>query len=271
MCDDIIIINDTPIIKYNVSGKIISVKRDDMISNDIMSPRNSKIRGLDKFLCNLPHRKIGVLDTRIGTSGWAVSYVANKLGNFEVYVFYPRKKSDNITYINNSIEMSEKLGSTIIPLQATRNSIVYSRATKYMSTLGGTMVPMGLALRERVDATAYVSEIISKQYSSIVVCMGSGTTYAGIYKGITENTMLYGISVGMNINKQKRRIESLIDTKLNTENSKLILPENTSYNDSCIFPSPFPCSAYYDRKAWKWLNDNIDILKEPILFWNIGV
>lgn len=33
---------------------------------------------------------------------------------------------------------------------------------------------------------------------------------------------------------------------------------------------PFPSNEFYDRKAWKWLLDNYEKLKAPILFWNIG-
>jgi len=33
---------------------------------------------------------------------------------------------------------------------------------------------------------------------------------------------------------------------------------------------PFPCCRYYDRKAYKWMIDNLQTLKQPVLFWNIG-
>jgi hypothetical protein len=33
---------------------------------------------------------------------------------------------------------------------------------------------------------------------------------------------------------------------------------------------PFPCHKFYDLKAWEWLMENIDKLRPPILFWNIG-
>ena len=33
---------------------------------------------------------------------------------------------------------------------------------------------------------------------------------------------------------------------------------------------PFPCNGTWDRKAWKWLEHNIEKLEGNILFWNIG-
>jgi hypothetical protein len=35
-------------------------------------------------------------------------------------------------------------------------------------------------------------------------------------------------------------------------------------------PCPFPTHPNYDLKAWGYLVEHIDELKEPILFWNIG-
>jgi len=50
---------------------------------------------------------------------------------------------------------------------------------------------------------------------------------------------------------------------------RLIDPE-WEYTQSCDISVPFPCHPYYDRKAWKWLQENKNHLKKPILFWNIG-
>ena len=33
---------------------------------------------------------------------------------------------------------------------------------------------------------------------------------------------------------------------------------------------PFPCNGTWDRKAWWWLEQNIEQLEGDILFWNIG-
>jgi hypothetical protein len=33
---------------------------------------------------------------------------------------------------------------------------------------------------------------------------------------------------------------------------------------------PFPCNRYYDKKAFKWMVDNIDSIIQPVIFWNIG-
>uniref|UniRef100_A0A6M3IKX7 Uncharacterized protein n=1 Tax=viral metagenome TaxID=1070528 RepID=A0A6M3IKX7_9ZZZZ len=42
------------------------------------------------------------------------------------------------------------------------------------------------------------------------------------------------------------------------------------YTDREMIRTGFPCNEYYDRKAYKFIHDNIHKLKKPILFWNIG-
>ena len=36
------------------------------------------------------------------------------------------------------------------------------------------------------------------------------------------------------------------------------------------YETPFPCNEFWDKKAWYWLEQNIDKFKGEILFWNLG-
>jgi len=49
-----------------------------------------------------------------------------------------------------------------------------------------------------------------------------------------------------------------------------IIDAGFEYTDKETFKCPFPCNPYYDRKAWRWLAENINSLAKPLLFWNIG-
>ena len=36
------------------------------------------------------------------------------------------------------------------------------------------------------------------------------------------------------------------------------------------YETPFPCNVNWDKKAWWWLEQNIENIKGKTLFWNIG-
>ena len=42
------------------------------------------------------------------------------------------------------------------------------------------------------------------------------------------------------------------------------------YDEMNFYETPFPCNVNWDKKAWWWLENNIDKLKGKTLFWNIG-
>jgi len=36
------------------------------------------------------------------------------------------------------------------------------------------------------------------------------------------------------------------------------------------YETPFPCNEFWDKKAWYWLEKNIQKFEGEILFWNLG-
>ena len=42
------------------------------------------------------------------------------------------------------------------------------------------------------------------------------------------------------------------------------------YDEMENYETPFPCNINWDKKAWWWLEQNIDKIDGSILFWNIG-
>lgn len=42
------------------------------------------------------------------------------------------------------------------------------------------------------------------------------------------------------------------------------------YDEMDFYETPFPCNPNWDKKAWWWLDNNIDKLNGKTLFWNIG-
>ena len=42
------------------------------------------------------------------------------------------------------------------------------------------------------------------------------------------------------------------------------------YDEMDFYETPFPCNPNWDKKAWWWLENNIEKLNGKTLFWNIG-
>lgn len=265
--------DNTPIEQYIINDRTINVKREDLATS-WPAPSLAKLRGCLKRLEKVKaegYTKIGVLDTRISKSGWGVAYLARELGGLEVHAYFPSIKADN-GILHQQQKMSQELGAILHPMKGGRTAVLYSQAKKEILSLGGYMMPMGLTVEESVVAIASESDTIPSSLlgGDLVVCTGSCMTLSGITKSLASKLhKIYGISAGMNTAKQEKRC-GVAGVQLPT-NVELVLPEGVDYYSQETIDTPFPCSVYYDKKAWRWLVENLDILQDPIIFWNIGV
>jgi len=268
---------DTPIEEYEIKGKTIYVKREDLTTT-FPGPNNSKIRGVLSYLQKLKEQditKVGVLDTKISRAGWIVSYVASNLG-LTVYDFYPKYKDDkNLRFTQI---MAKSFGANLVEQRAGRQSIRYTQAKKFMQSVGGVMLPDMLKLKEAVIENAKVVESMDKELlkGSIIVPTGSATILSGVLAGLCNlgltNTNVYGI-LAANVTPKSRiaNITSLLgELNFRPKPRVKIINAGFEYLTSCNISTPFPSDIYYDKKAWLWLIKNLEKLREPILFWNVG-
>jgi 1-aminocyclopropane-1-carboxylate deaminase/D-cysteine desulfhydrase-like pyridoxal-dependent ACC family enzyme len=265
--------NNTPIEQYIITGRTINVKREDLATS-WPAPSLAKLRGCLKRLEKVKadgYTKIGVLDTRISKSGWGVAYLAKELGDLEVHAYFPAIKADN-GKLHQQQKMSQQLGAILHPMKGGRTAVLYSQAKKEIIASGGYMMPMGLTVEESVNAIAEEASTIPSQFlgGDLVVCTGSCMTLSGITVALAPKlNKIYGISAGMNTAKQEKRC-GVAGVQLPT-NVELILPPGIDYYSQETIETPFPSSIYYDKKAWRWLTENLDKLQDPVIFWNIGV
>ena len=267
-----IIQKNTPIENYLINGREVFVKREDLSSLP-PAPALAKLRGVYNFLEGLKEKginKFGVYDTRLSKAGWGCSAVANEIGGIEIINFYPDLKEYNHKTPENQSKVLE-LGHKVYGLKGGRTAILYARAKKIMKEMQAYPMPMGLVLKETVEEVSIEAKTIDEKYlgGDLIVCVGTGMILAGIIKGIGNKfNRIYGISAGMNIEKQKKRIKSVIEEI--PDNVEFIMSEKDYYYEDFIV-TPFPCSPYYDKKAYRWMIKNLKYLKDTILFWNIGV
>lgn len=265
-----IINNNTPIEIYKIKERNIYVKREDLSTNP-PAPALAKLRGVYKRMLKIKEqgiKTIAVMDTRVSKSGLGCAVIANEIGGIEVVNFYPHLVSQ--IGIPETQQKVLDVGHKIEPLKGGRTAVLYSQTKKKANENGWYAMPLGLVVEESVDGVISECENLKIIPDIIVIAVGSGMMLAGVSIALSNKVKkIIGISAGMSPARQKKRIMDIlgIDLPSNVE----IIKSEKSYYEPEEFECPFPCSIWYDRKAWKWLNDNIDNLNGNILFWNIGV
>jgi 1-aminocyclopropane-1-carboxylate deaminase/D-cysteine desulfhydrase-like pyridoxal-dependent ACC family enzyme len=257
----------TPIECYNVEGKQIYVKREDLFGT-YPAPLLAKLRGARIVLQRLKAEgitKIAVFDTRISKAGQGIAYLCKEM-DLKCLAGFPKLKDKDIAESHKIAK--EVLGAELMSLVAGRTAICYARLKKEAQSLGYYVLPLGLTFSETSHAVELISRAETKPFNSIVLSAGTGVISSGVAAG-TDCTV-YAVSCGMNNKRQWKRIQTLRPDKLFC-NLILVQPEYDYYDALDTTQCPFPTSPYYDMKAWTWLLKNYDRLAKPVLFWNIGV
>ena len=261
---------DTPIETYLVQGRSIYVKREDL-AYDMPYPRLAKLRGIVPLRTRLKAegvRTIGVYDTRVSKAGWGVAAACREL-QLECVECIPLVQGEPIP---PSAAKAIELGARPYHPKAGRANVCYYFSKEHVETLGGVMLPMGLCCTETVGATAGVARQLPPELKrgTIAICTGTGTILAGVIAGAPEAT-IYGISCGMNVERQRNRINQLlIGQGCFWEMRHHLIHGGFGYYDAPLTQCPFPTHPNYDLKAWSWLQEHIELLKDPVTFWNIG-
>jgi len=264
----------TPIEEYKSMGQPVFVKREDLAYGDPYPPL-AKMRGivaLMKKQKELGQNLIGIYDTRISKSGWGVAAAAQVL-EMQCVVYQARGKGMPEP---SQIDTARQLGAEIVFLPGGMTSLAYQRAKKDMLGRGGFMIPVGLVSTEAVCAVGEEAATIGEKFfgGSLVISVGSAITLSGVILGLPELPEIYGISCGMSPKRQMGRVAKLLNEigcEKRWSNKVNFVESGYGYYDREDCETPFPCSPYYDKKAWKWMEDHISDLPQPILFWNIGV
>ena len=120
------------------------------------------------------------------------------------------------------------------------------------------------------------AEEVFKEYSvdHLVVSAGSGVTSSPIIQAFQPGNDLFSQSnkqahtvTVSNINTiyDKYKSHSIMSSAINVDKTKYEFDDMMNE-----YEVPFPCNGTWDRKAWWWLEQNIEKLEGDILFWNIG-
>lgn len=267
---------DTPLEVYELNGRKIHVKRDDLMGDDVYLPPWGKIgavyRLAEKYIDK--SKPLTHLSVDGSWTAWVLGAICEDLG-IEFYASYPDSKKISQEYLHYIKEMypSTKLN----PIRPNMMKIMYNSLRKDANENGWQMLPYAFDhefyrqyLEDRIQPYAH--------FDNLVVSSGSGVTLTGLVRGFYREEMKSFFTP--NIEKK------VWTTCVSSESSILKMMKKSGipphfpidvrkseydFNDRIEgYDAPFPCNQFWDIKQWKWLEDNIDKLEGSILFWNLG-
>jgi 1-aminocyclopropane-1-carboxylate deaminase/D-cysteine desulfhydrase-like pyridoxal-dependent ACC family enzyme len=261
--------DETPVEEYDVNGVRVYVKREDLFGIP-PSPPLGKLRGLRTVLTELHDRGVslvGCWDTRVSRLGEGLASGCLQFKGMRAIVSYPTKTGAEFP---PSIAKAQRLGAQVLALRGNHVSICYSQARVRVQALGGHMLPFGLECEHSVTAIAQEASRVPVDLlgGTLVLCCGSGVTLAGLLAGLQHfPDRIVGISSGRSVLKIRACLTRYLSS---VPKCVEVIPARMPYDQTPNLKCPFPSHPNYDLKAWEFVVANIEKLKPPVLFWNIG-
>jgi hypothetical protein len=301
------VIKNTPVEVYTGGNGIVFVKREDLCAPE-GAPPFSKIRGIVRRLRKLKRegvKVVGYVETSISMAGWGLCWAANLIGGIKVVIFDPIYKTKQETLDFHREQWKKFKNIEIIPIKAGMAKVNFYIGKRILQKEypDGVLLPLGLPFYETIEETKREFEttkrVIRRRYreriKTVVSCVGSGTIFAGLISGVSNdrfesfrgvNTRYTRYLEAQKINIIKKSLltgeefHGFLNKKrkpgggLKRSTKKVdfdIIDLGYDYTQPAVgIDCPFPCNPYYDLKAYKWMQENIELLERPILFWNIG-
>ena len=263
---------NTPVEEYHLNGRKILVKRDDLMGDGKILPPWGKMAGIDALLKNLnPKYPLIHLAVNGSWSGWALSYLCKQRGIKFIYAYAPSK-----TYSQFILDKAKENDCEFYELKPNMMAILYAQVQTYAKRKDIQMLPYAFDHVDYRNNLKDRAENTFKEYmvDHLVISAGSGVTSSGIIQAFKPGNDLFS-----NSNKQAHSITvSNISTIYDKYKSHSITPSSINvdktrfeFDDMMVdYEIPFPCNGTWDRKAWWWLEQNLNKLEGDILFWNIG-
>ena len=257
----------TPIQTYQVHGKEVQVKRDDLHNGTLDLPPWAKLEGVRRILQRLENDKpIVHLTVRASYTGWVLGHYGKEYG-YDIRIAY----GDSKNYPKESLEKMEEYGAEVVPMKPNMMKVLYNRMKTLAKEKDWQVSPYAL---DHPDYLKYWEEkLTGYDFDNLVVSAGSGVTSVGMIRGFLDLETYF----------MKRKVYAITTSRIATVIRKFhrhavyfptnIIVEDTPYefyDEMPQFETPFPCNSYWDKKAWWWLEQNIERIEGSILFWNIG-
>lgn len=267
----------TPIEIYELKGKQVHVKRDDLVGDGVNFPRWAKIEGIKRILESDAIDKskpLTHLSVYGSWTGWVLSRLCKEYG-IEFISSYP----DSKTYPHEILEIIQGNGAKLNPMKPNMMKLLENKLGGIAEKNGWQQLPYAFNHPTYVNyMQSRMKEVLDNQdFDHLVVSIGSGVTASGLIREFLQYTSWKDIL------KNRRQVHTI--TMSSIESTQKILNENHAgdLNNIHIYKSPFEfndfmddyqvpfdCNEFWDKKMWYWLEQNIQNLDGKILFWNIG-
>jgi hypothetical protein len=268
----------TPIEQYTLKGKIVHVKRDDLVGDGINFPRWSKIEGIRQILLSNAVDKskpLTHLSVYGSWTGWVLSKLCNEYG-IEFISSYPDSKA----YPKQLLEIIQGNGGKLNPMKPNMMKLLENKLNGVVQEKGWQMLPYAFNHPMYVNyMQSRMREVLDEQnFDHLIVPIGSGVTASGLIREFLK------YDTWQDIVKNKRQVHAI--TMSSIDSTRKILQENHAgdLNNVHLYKSPYAfddmmdnvtdypydMNEFWERKMWYWLEQNIEKLEGKILFWNIG-
>ena len=269
--------HNTPLEKYNVKGTDVWVKRDDLHNGNLDLPPWAKIEGVRRLLTwkELIDRNKPVihLTVRGSYTGWVLGYYGKEL-DYQIKIAYGNSKN----YPMESLEKMKSYGVDLVPIKPNMMKIVYNSMKKMADEKGWQRLPYAFDHPVYHDYWREKSYLVFRdkqlsKFDNLVICAGSGVTCIGVIQSFLD---VHNFPMEKKVYIVSTSTISTVANKL--KRWETYFPNNVMinttpyefYNEMDFYETPFPCNPNWDKKAWWWLEENIDKLNGKTIFWNIG-
>ena len=263
---------NTPVELHLLKDRNVYVKRDDLMGDGDTLPPWGKMAGIDRLLENLnPNYPLIHLAVNGSWSGWALSYLCKQRGIKFIYAYAPSK-----TYSQFILDKAKENDCEFYELKPNMMAILYSQVQSYARRKDIQMLPYAF---DHIDYRTILKQRADEVFKEnlvdhLVISAGSGVTSSPIIQAFSPGNDLFSNSQKQAHSITVSNVKTIYEKyKSHSISSSAIEVYKTEFEfDDMMtdYEIPFPCNGTWDRKAWWWLENNIESLKGDILFWNIG-
>lgn len=186
-------------------------------------------------------------------------------------------------------QRSSELGAELVGLPAGRSAVLYHSARRDCEARGGYMMPNALKLPETVTETAAevrrtFEQGLSREhrktmedYPWLVAC-SSATIAAGVLKGLIGEVPQPRVILHMGYSRSREAVFRYVSQVAGIDPGAIgqlcsFVDEGYAYKDTApddVLAPPWPCSPWYDRKAYYWwAREGRERFGRAVL-WNVG-
>lgn len=276
-----LIMNEAPEEVYDIQGKQVIVRRDDLAYMPPLPPnaKMSALYAIVKRASEQGYRKVVMFAKKQQGTSYAIGLpVFCEMFNMEAIITIPLAKDAPLPDWFFQIRTTGPK-VRIIRLHPNMVTINVNQSRKIAAEHEAYFIPFGFDDALSVDIHANKFSLPNYEIGTLIMSTMTGMILAGTLRQIAERhyrvKKIIAVSGGRPIESvyasMNKYIRDLFEYGNQLDNLNIVNPYDRSH--IAIIPDKydlFPTHPDYERKAWLWMIENIDGLIEPIYFINAG-